>query len=129
MLTKYASCDQFTIHNLCKKVFVKWLNTSLVVKGALAHRLQRRTACKIQNGRERPQNGGRGSKQLSLNKFFDPSTPSMRKGRDGEEKKTGKKKKKRQMKIVATTSLPAVDRPNADRWNAARSRQLTEIFH
>ena len=23
------------------------------------------------------------SKQLSLNKFFDPSTPSMRKGRDG----------------------------------------------
>ena len=23
---------------------------------------------------------------LSLNKFFDPSTPSMRKGRDGEEK-------------------------------------------
>ena len=28
------------------------------------------------------------------------------------------------MKIVATTSLPAVDRPNADRWNAARSHQL-----
>ena len=27
------------------------------------------------------------------------------------------------MKIVATTSLPAVDRPNADRWNAARSHQ------
>ena len=27
------------------------------------------------------------------------------------------------MKKVATTSLPAVDRPNADRWNAARSRQ------
>ena len=24
------------------------------------------------------------SRQLSLNKFFDPSTPSMRKGRDGE---------------------------------------------
>jgi len=49
----------------------------------------------------------------------------MRKGRDGG--KTGKKKKKkekRRMKIVATTSLPAVDRPNADRWNAARSRQF-----
>ena len=29
------------------------------------------------------------------------------------------------MKIVATTSLPVVDRPNADRWNAARSRQKT----
>ena len=60
----------------------------------------------------------------------------MRKGRDGgkkrEKKKKGKKTgkkgekkgggKKRRMKIVATTSLPA-DRPNADRWNAARSRQ------
>ena len=49
----------------------------------------------------------------------------MRKGRDGEKKKKKKreKKEKRRMKIVATTSLPAVDRPNADRWNAARSRQ------
>jgi len=27
------------------------------------------------------------SRQLSLNKFFDPSTPSMRKVDDGEEKK------------------------------------------
>ena len=59
------------------------------------------------------------SKQLSLNKFFDPSIPSMRKGRDGEKKKGGGK----WMKIVATTSLQAVDRPNADRWNAARSRR------
>ena len=55
----------------------------------------------------------------------------MRKGRDGEKKKRkkkqekqGEKEKKTRMKIVATTSLPAVDRPNADRWNAARSRQL-----
>ena len=53
----------------------------------------------------------------------------MRKGRDGEKKNGGKKqekngeKKKIRMKIVATMSLPAVDRPNADRWNAARSRQ------
>ena len=55
----------------------------------------------------------------------------MRKGRDGgngkngEKKKRGKKKeeKKIRMKIVATTSLPAVDRPNDDRWNAARSLQ------
>ena len=50
----------------------------------------------------------------------------MRKGHDGE-KKTGKKrggkKEKIRMKIVATTSLPAVGRPNANRWNAARSRQ------
>ena len=67
------------------------------------------------------------SKQLSLNRFFDTSTPSMRKGCDGggkNGKKTGKKKKIR-MKIVATRSLPAVDRPNADRWNAARSRQYS----
>ena len=46
-----------------------------------------------------PQVFGR-SKQLSLNKFFDPSTPSMRKGRDGEKKtgKTGEKKKKEKKK-------------------------------
>ena len=30
------------------------------------------------------------------------------------------------MKIVATMSLPAVDRQNADRWNAARSRQYNK---
>ena len=43
----------------------------------------------------------------------------MRKGRDGEKKNGGEKKEKRLMIIVATTSLPAVDRPNAARWNAA----------
>ena len=58
----------------------------------------------------------------------------MRKGRDGEKNgkkkngKNGKKKKKKKkkilMKIVATTSLPAVDRPNANRWKAAQSCQL-----
>ena len=53
------------------------------------------------------------SKQLTLNEFFDPGTPSMRKGCDGE-KMGGKKRgeKKRLMIIVATTSLPAVYRPN-----------------
>ena len=54
----------------------------------------------------------------------------MRKGRN--EGETGKKrekngKKKRLTKIVTTTSLPVVDRPNADRWNAARSRQFTRL--
>ena len=29
--------------------------------------------------------------------------------------------------IVATTSLPAVDRPNVDRWNATRSLQYLTI--
>ena len=31
--------------------------------------------------------------------------------------------------LVATTSLPAVDRPNADRWNAARSCQLLQHLY
>ena len=37
------------------------------------------------------------SRRLSLNKFFDPSTPSMRKGDEGEKnakKKRGEKKRK-----------------------------------
>ena len=44
----------------------------------------------------------------------------MRKVDDGGEK--------RLMKIVATTSLPAVDRPNAERWNAACSRQKEKTY-
>ena len=52
----------------------------------------------------------------------------MRKGCDGGKntRKKGEKmggKDKRLMITVATTSLPAVDRPNADRWNAERWRQ------
>ena len=34
------------------------------------------------------------SRQLLLNKFVDPGTPSMRKGDNGGEKKWGKKNKK-----------------------------------
>ena len=34
----------------------KLQNTSLAAPGALAHRLQRRNACKIQNGRQGPPN-------------------------------------------------------------------------
>ena len=52
-------------------------NTSLAAKGALAHRL---------------------SKQLSLNKFFDPSTPSMSGGGKSGEESRGKRK--RLMRIV-----------------------------
>ena len=61
-----------------------------------------------------PQVLGR-SRQLSLNKFFDPSTPSMRKVDDGEKKekkKEKREKKKRMAFLVATTSLPAVYRLN-----------------
>ena len=60
--------------------------------------------------------------QFPLNKFIDPSTPSMRKGCD-REKMGGGEGRKRMMIIVATTSLPAVNRPNVDRWNAVRSCQ------
>ena len=49
------------------------------------------------------------SKQLSLNKFFDPSTLSMRKSRDGE-KKNGKKI----MTFIGPLTLLPVDRLNAD---------------
>ena len=49
------------------------------------------------------------SKQLLLNKFFDPSAHSMRKVDD---KKKKKRKKKIMAFLVATTSLPAVYRPN-----------------
>ena len=42
------------------------------------------------------------SKQLLLNKFFDPSTPSMRKVDDGEKKKEKKKKKKKKKEKIMT---------------------------
>ena len=38
--------------NLWSKKIISGLNTSLVAKGALAHRLQCRTACKTQNGHQ-----------------------------------------------------------------------------
>ena len=84
------------------------LNTSLAALGALAYRLQRRTiihstrTSSIQNGCQGAKWPPWGSKmtvgvwkdvypwafghfsQFSLSKFFDPCTPSMRKGRDGE---------------------------------------------
>ena len=52
----------------------------------------------------------------------------MRKVDDGKRKKRKKKRKEKKEKkrmafLVATTSLPAVYRPNDDRWNAARSCQ------
>ena len=38
--------------------------------------------------------GGDRVNQLLLNKFFDPSTPSMRKGRDGENEMKNEKENK-----------------------------------
>ena len=80
----------------------KVVNTSLAAKGALANRLQRRTAAppaKSKMTNRGPQNGrqvwkglplyfGR-SRQLSLNKFFDLNTPSIRKGSNGRKKGVG----------------------------------------
>ena len=63
-------------------------NTSLAVPGALAHRLQRRNACNTSPPNLSKMADGAWkyvkpyvidpSDQLLLNKFFDPSTPSMR---------------------------------------------------
>ena len=46
------------------------LNTSLAAKGALAHRLQRRTACKTQNGRQGAPKWQRGSGKVSTPRFL-----------------------------------------------------------
>ena len=45
-------------------------NTSLAAKGALAHRLQRRTAYKIQNGRQGAPKWPTGSGKVSTSRFF-----------------------------------------------------------
>ena len=91
------------------------INTSLAAPGALAHRLQRRIACKIQNGHQGPPKWPTGSGNVSIPRFlgapvnfhkiffFDLSTPSMRKGDDGE---TGRKYR---------CFFWSVERPNADR--------------
>ena len=77
-----------------QKSLMLLLQTSLAAKGALAHSNSLQNpkwplgGPKMVDGVRKsvnPQDFGR-SKQLSLNKFFDPSTPSMRKGRNGEKK-------------------------------------------
>ena len=45
-------------------------NTSLAAKGALAHRLQRRTTCKIQYGRQRTPKWPTGSGKVSIPRFL-----------------------------------------------------------
>ena len=46
------------------------VNTSLTAKGALAYCLQRRTACKIQNGRQGAPKWQRGSGKVSTPRFL-----------------------------------------------------------
>ena len=69
-------------------IHFNYSNTSLAAPGALAHRLQRRTACNTSPPNLSKMADGawkyvkpyviEPSDQLLLNKFFDPSTPSMR---------------------------------------------------
>ena len=55
-------------------------------------------------------------KQLLLNKFFDPSTPSTRKVDDGEKRKRKKEKKKKKiMAEIVATNVVASRPPNGDR--------------
>ena len=62
------------------------------------------------------------SRQLLLNKFFDPSTPSMRKGRDGGEKK--KKNEKENNGGNSGHYVVANRPPNSDQLQRRRSCQL-----
>ena len=72
-----------------------------------------------------PQNGH--FEPLLLNKFFDPSTPSMRKGRDGGEKKSEKVRKENNggnSGHYVVASRP----PNGDRLQRRRSCQLMGLM-
>ena len=61
--------DRLKLKSIMQSLKVK-VNTSLVALEALAHRLQRRTACKIQNGRQGapkwPTGSGKGSNSRLL---------------------------------------------------------------
>ena len=46
------------------------INTSQAAQGALAHRMQRRTACKIQNGRQGAPKWPTGSGKVSTPRFL-----------------------------------------------------------
>ena len=81
-------------------------NTSLEARGHSITTCNAAPTPKSKMATSGPQKGRRGLekclplgfgrfKQLSLNKFFDPSTPSMRKVDDGEEKKREKRKELR----------------------------------
>ena len=52
------------------KMADKVWNTSLAAKGALAYRLQRRTACKTQNGRQGAPKWRMGSGKVSTPRFL-----------------------------------------------------------
>ena len=103
--THYRLALKYDIHSM-----VSIQNTSLVAPGEFVHRLQHRTACKIQNGRQGAPKwlpGGANmaagvwvyplvferSRQLLKNLFLDPRFPSPRKVDDREKKKEKKREK------------------------------------
>ena len=95
-------------------------NTSLAAKGALAHRLQRRTAFKIQNGRLEAPKWPTESAKVSTLRFLGILSNFRKisfliRALLLWEKETAENGEKRLMRIVATTSLTVVDRPNTDR--------------
>ena len=76
-----------------------------------------------------PQVLGR-SRQLSLNKFFDPSTPSMRKVDDGKRKEKEKRKEKKRKKImtfIAATNVVA-SRPPEGRLTGTLTTHANKVF-
>ena len=73
-LKKYNNCLT-TLVGRCSTIQYHYMvirvgNASLVAKGALAHRLQRRTACKIHNGRQGAPKWPTGSGKVSTPRFL-----------------------------------------------------------
>ena len=102
-----------------------------LVLGAFPHFRISAPPAKSKMAARGPQNGRRGLERCFLIHALllrEKDATEEKKKRENREKNGEKKeKRKRQMKIVATTSLPAVNRPNADRWNAARSCQFCGV--
>ena len=61
---------QTPINCITSKYIHNYLNTSLAAKGVLAHCLQRRTACKIQNGRQGAPKWRTGFGKMSTPRFL-----------------------------------------------------------
>ena len=110
------------------------IDTSLVVKGALNHRLQRRTVCKIQNGCQGAPKWRMGSGKVSSNfhwiRFLIWALLLWEKVATEENKKEkrGKKEKNDEKSghhVIACRRPQhrTLDHLKADRWNAARSCQ------
>ena len=71
LLSKYCVINYFqSKKNMISLKQENMKNTSLAAPGALTHRLQRRTACKIQNGRQGAPKWQRGSGKVSTSRFL-----------------------------------------------------------